>query len=206
MDQEHEANFTARQDMGSGHRKAKEPPELMLDRATLYHGSATPGVRRLKEAEETTLGLGVYLVDNPADAAGYARRRLASRGPGPATVYTVQTHRLRVVNLDNQDKLTEVMTGFDQVLRVNLTKAGLSWFRENVINQSLAAIAAGVKPGRVREVAFSNGEIFTAYLQGLGYDGLKAREGGEGTEVRDHTTYLVFDCKKVDIVSSQILT
>jgi hypothetical protein len=37
----------------------------------------------------------------------------------------------------------------------------------------------------------------------LGYDGLKALEGGEGDDIGAHENYLIFDPQKVQITSEQ---
>ena len=174
-----------------------QPPELTLEHVTLYHGSATPGIDTLAAAENDTIGSGAYFVDNPLDAKGYANRRSKIDGAGDAVVYGVEIEHVRLANLDNPEQLQEVMVGFNRYLIESLDDTKLPWFASNAIYKAVESIAKGVAPGHVRDVTFNHTVAFKDYLQGLGYDGLKSQEGGEGNDVGNHESYVLFEPSKL---------
>jgi len=180
-----------------------EPPELLLERKILYHGSATPGINEFDHAQETTVGSGVYFVDNPADAKGYAERRAKSNGNLTPVVYEVEIDKARLANLSSPQKLQDVMAGFAQVLeqRKSSLPPESPWFVTSSIDKSLEAIHKGINIGGVKEAVASQGSLFTQYLESIGYDGLKTPEGGEGEDVGNHDTYLIFDPSKIRVLS-----
>ncbi len=186
----------------------KEVAELVVDRATLYHGSRTPGLTRLTSAEEDTVGSGCYLVDRPDVAAGYAKlRSREANNVSPPAVYEVETSRLRLANLCNEQMLEHIMQGFGHVLterRQRAVVSGASWYMIGAYDRAIAAIHRGVQTGNVKDATGAFGRTFSGYLEDLGYDGLKAREGGEG-DVSDHETYVVFDPSKLTVKSEQDL-
>jgi hypothetical protein len=177
---------------------SNEQPEILLDHTVLYHGSATTGIHTLEIAENDTLGSGIYFVDNPTDAAGYATKR--AKSSGEPIVYVAEIDHARLVNLDNSDILDEIMLGFGAILFEKINQGSLPWYAQAAAIKSLEVINQGVKPGRVRFATFNHTSLFTAYLEGLGYDGLKSWEGGEGQDVGPHESYVIFSPKKVRIL------
>ncbi|MGH7157234.1 MAG: hypothetical protein ACREGG_03955 [Candidatus Saccharimonadales bacterium] len=184
-------------------QESSEPPELLLEHKVLYHGSSASGIDEFNHAEETTVGSGVYFVDNPTDAAGYAKRRAKRSEQLSPVVYKVEIDKTRLANLSSPQKLQEVMEGFAQVLEQK--KASLPpespWFVASAIDKSLEAIQGGINVGQVKGVVASQGSLFTQYLESLGYDGLKTPEGGEGEDIGNHDTYLIFDPSKIKVIS-----
>ena len=179
-----------------------EPPELFIKTLTLYHGSGAPGVESFNVAVEDTVGKGVYLVDNREDAAGYARRRARGKEDTQPVVYEAKLENLKLVNLDNQSKLDEIMRGFAIELRhIKVSSPEAPWYVPATIDRRLEEIQNGIRAGQVKKAVFSHTGLFTDYLQGLGYDGLKAFEGGEGEDVGEHETYLIFNPRKVKITA-----
>lgn len=178
--------------------------EVVLDHATLFHGSATPGITEFERAEEDTVGAGVYLA-NEATARGYALHR--SRRSGTAVLYEVEVEDARLVDLTEQDTVAEVMTGFRHVLQrehQQQTRDGGPWYWTGALRQMIDEIDSGrgVQVGAVKLVTQRSGELFTGYLEGRGFDGVVALEGGEG-ELGGHHSYLLFDPAKLRIRSEQ---
>lgn len=184
-----------------------EPPELLIEHKILYHGSVASGIGEFNHAEETTVGNGVYFVDNQADAGGYARRRARRDEHLSPVVYETEIEKAKLVNLSNPQKLQEVMAGFIQVLqhKKETLSPDSAWVVIGAIDKSIGAINQGVKVGQVKEVVSSHGNLFSEYLKSLGYDGLKTREGGEGEDIGDHDTYLIFDPDKIKVIAEQTL-
>lgn len=185
----------------SPEREQQEPPELFIKHKVLYHGSATNGIQGFNHAEESTVGRGIYFVDNPNDAAGYAKRS-ADRDKKPPVVYEAEIEEAKLVNLDNAAKLAEIMSGYAKRLLQLRQNPNLSWIQQGVIDRGLSRIDK-VKPGYVKWVTQTNGHLFADYLKELGYDGLKASEGGEPPFVGPHASYVVFDSDKVKIKSEE---
>jgi len=181
-----------------------EPPEVLIDHMTLYHGSATPGITEMLPADEYTVGTGVYLTDNPNNAAGYARRSAYGTKTNEGIVYAVGINNMKLANLDNPDKLQEVMEGFSGKLTEQLsTLDEKDWLRRSVLERTLEAIQLGVMPGQVKNVTQSCSDLFTKYLSRLGYDGLKTQEGGETGFVGNHSSYVIFDPSKTTVEGNQ---
>jgi hypothetical protein len=181
----------------------EQPAEVMLQNKTLYHGSATADIELLRPAEEDTVGRGIYFVDNPIDAAGYASLR-SKRDNNPPIFYEARVDDARVVNLDNPEKLQEVMHGFADSLEKQDTST-LPWYVEGAIQRAIETIQNGVLPGQVKLATQNVCNQFTQFLQRQGFDGLITSEGGEGAEVGNHVTYLLFDSKKVTITDQHSL-
>jgi hypothetical protein len=170
---------------------------------TLYHGSATPEISVLRSAEETTLGNGVYLLPLESEAAGYARRRARGRNTKPV-IYGAAIENLKLLDLRKDENVNKIMPGFAELLSERLMRPGLPWNDEEVLNQSIDLIRRGlIGSGNIRKVVFANGELFKKYIQGLGYDGLIGLEGGEGDDIGNHETYLIFDPSKAKIIEER---
>ena len=185
-----------------------EPLEIFVEQMTLYHGSATPGIDQLIAAENDTVGKGSYFVDIPEDAEGYAMRSSKrDHRHRIGVVYEAELSDARICNLDNPEKLAEIMDGYSQDLKhLLLLNPDMSWIRRGVIDYALEAISKKVEPGSVKLATQNNGRLFSEYLKDLGYDGLKTREGGEPPYVGPHHTYLIFDPDKVQLISEKALT
>ena len=179
-----------------------DEPEVVLSGATVYHGSATGDITELNVAENATVGQGVYFTDNPVRAVEYAHRRVRGSGneiPSPH-LYTAETAQdLRIANLDNPEKLAEVMNGFRDVLLERM-KTAEDWYENMACGKALEQIDVGIRVGGVQLATYNHPELFTKYMQGLGYKGLAAAEGGEGgDQVGPHRTILIFDPKDATV-------
>ena len=93
------------------------------------------------------------------------------------------------------------MKGFEATLR-QVNTSGLSWIRRGTIENTIEKRnnGRGLEQGRVKLVAQCLDKRFTDYLMGLGYDGFKTGEGGEG-DIGSHDTYLIFGPSNVKVMS-----
>ena len=176
--------------------------DVLVEKKILYHGSATPGIGKLDVAEEDTVGSGVYFTSDEKSAVGYANRRTRNRG-GKPVVYKAEVENLRLANLTTDENVKKVLEGYKLVLQQKMKDTD-KWFSEQALRESIEVIDKGeVGAGTVRKATFSNTKSFTEYLSSLGYDGLIALEGGEGEEIGNHDTYVVFNPDKVKIIQEQ---
>lgn len=184
--------------------KANNGLDLIINRKTLYHGSGSLGVTMLNPAEETTVGQGVYLTSEEKDAEGYARRR-SRRVPGSLPiVYQTEIKDLRLVDLTKDENVRRILIGYRPVVIQALEEADLPWNKEGALQEVLHAIDSGImRSGNLKKVTWHSGLSFTKHLQSLGYDGLVALEGGEGEDVGNHDSYVIFDPRKVKVIGER---
>lgn len=174
---------------------------ILVRRKTLFHGSSASGIEKLNPAEETTVGEGVYFTSKREDAEGYANRRSRSREDAVPTIYRANIENLKFFDARSDDNVAKVLKGFLEILQQERQKEGLPWSREAVLDNAIEKIrSSAVTAGNLRDVGFAHGRLFTDYIQSLGYDGLIALEGGEGEDIGNHDTYLIFDPEKVGIL------
>lgn len=181
-------------------------PELQIEHMTLYHGSATSGIAELKEAQETTVGTGVYFVDNIAQASEYAIYRARNRG-GTPVVYEAAINNIKLVNLLNQGKLSAVMSGFrGRLLReLQVVPENAPWHKTSFLHRRITEIEKGIEVGMVRNATLNHSGLFSDYLGGIGYDGLMTWEGGEDN-IGSHVTYLIFKPESARVTKEQTVT
>lgn len=166
--------------------------DLLINRKTLYHGSANPGIMTFNPAEEDTVGSGIYFTSEAKDAIGYARRRSRSKQGSAPILYETQVENLRLANLRMTRAVKKILDGFKEVLKHSLSDSNIQWNYQETLRRSIDAISQGkVGSGNLREVIFAHTDKFTKYLESLGYDGLVTIEGGEGEDIGIHDTYLL---------------
>lgn len=188
--------------------------ELELDTTTeafrteglmLYHGSPIPSIESLRQAEEATIGSGVYFADNFVTAEQYARHRCSRLRKAEKlfpTVYVAQTVEDKLLaNLNNPEVLDEVMHGFRGDLESLEVEPNNPWFVPMAIDKAVRSIKEKryIKLG-LKEVTFCHGEHFSRYLGSIGFGGLVGAEGGEGRDVQPHNTHLIFSEASVRLV------
>ncbi|HJV33200.1 MAG TPA: hypothetical protein VJ694_04195 [Patescibacteria group bacterium] len=173
---------------------------VFVTKKTLYHGSATEGVKEFDAAEEDTIGSGIYFTSEPKDAIGYARRRSKSR-EGKPIIYEASVENMKLLDLRNDENVHTILPGFADILKEKLKDpAYQAWNAQEIVMNALEAIGSGkIGAGNLRDIAFSFGKDFSVYVRSLGYEGLIAIEGGEGDDIGQHDTYLIFDPKKAKI-------
>ena len=185
-------------------QKTEDGLGLIIKRKVLYHGSATPGIEVMNLAEEDTVGSGVYFTSEEKDANGYAKRRSRSKKESSPILYTASIENLKLLDLRQDENVKKILVGFKNVLEEKLKDPKINWAKEAAINNAIEAINLNkVSRGNLREVAFSFGTSFSEYCRSLGYDGLITFEGGEGEDIGDHDTYLIFDPERAKIIESK---
>lgn len=182
--------------------------EIRLDSATLWHGSATTGMRRIEKAEEDTVGSGVYLAEKDI-ATRYARHRAHQTRTDTPALYTVSVRDARLVDLTDQATVDQVLAGFESVLATEQDLAeraeSPSWLRINNL-QDLRDILHRdrIRVGELKRITQRCGELFSDHLQAQGYAGLLTVEGGEA-DIGNHLTYLIFNPSDITVVSEGLL-
>ena len=177
---------------------------ILLKKKTIYHGSGTSGIEQFNNAEEDTVGSGIYFTSEAKDAVGYARRRSRGREDASPVIYESSVENMKLLDLRKDENVNKILEGFKKVL---IEKTKEKWpnrideyYIHKSLEQAIEAINSGkVRAGNLREVTFSTGQIFSDYVKSLGYEGLTTLEGGEGDDTGNHDTYLIFDPEKVKI-------
>jgi hypothetical protein len=173
---------------------------VLVKKKTLYHGSGTSGTRTFNKAEEDTVGSGIYFTSEAKDAIGYARRRSHGKEGASPTIYESSIENMKLLDLRKTENVKKVLEGFKEVLRDKTKEPDLKWNYKAVLRRAVEAINAGkVGAGNLREVTFGTGWMFSDYVKSLGYEGLVTLESGEGEDVGNHDTYLIFDPEKAKI-------
>jgi len=177
---------------------------VLLKKKTLYHGSGISGIEKFNEAEEDTVGNGVYFTSEARGAIGYAHRRSRRSKEANPVIYECSVEDIKLCDLRKGENAKKVLDGFRTVLVEKVKDDKLPWYYKEQLQKAIDGIKAGIIGFKnLREATFSTGKFFSNYIKSLGYDGLIALEGGEGNDVGDHDTYLIFDPEKVKINSEQ---
>lgn len=173
---------------------------ILVKKKTLYHGSGTNGIKTFNKAEEETVGSGIYFTSEAKNAIGYARRRSRRREHTLPVIYESSVENMKLLDLRKDENVKKVLEGYKKILQDKLKKPDLKWYYEASLQKRIEAIGTGkVGAGNLRDVAFADGQIFSDYVRSLGYEGLVTFEGGEGEDMGNHDTYLIFDPEKIKI-------
>lgn len=180
---------------------------VIVKNKSLYHGSAVSGIKSFNNAEDETIGSGLYCTSKADKAIGYARGRSRARNKdngGSPIIYEVKITDLRLANLRSNENVQNLLSGYEKVLRKELLEnKKLQWFMTMNIEKALELF----KEGKVNIRNLSRltggglGGYFTRYLQSNGYDGLVTYEGGESDFVGEHDSYIIFDPKKAKVTA-----
>lgn len=177
-------------------------PSVHIDKKILYHGSHAQGLRRIDKAGDTTVGEGVYLTSDRKSAEGYAKRRSKNFGTETPTVYSLEVRDLDLADLRTKEATVQFSKLLGQRLSEELASGrGDYWYR-NTIKTILELIRSG-KELPLKDITFNFTDLTTDILSEAGYDGLITIEGGEGRDVGNHDTYLIFDPEKIKNLSSE---
>lgn len=179
-------------------------PEVIIDKKELYHGSRSSDIKDFNAAEETTIGEGVYLTSDPEAASGYAKRRSKLNTEFVPTVYKVEVNDLKMADLRNPAGEKAFAELLKQRLLDTIKKPDLKWFQQAAIQETLTKITSGSYKG-LKDITWNHQDLTTQVVKDQGFDGLIAIEGGEGDEIGNHDSYLVFDPSKVEIKSQDIV-
>lgn len=173
---------------------------VLIKKKTIYHGSGTDGIKIFNVAEEDTVGSGVYFTSEAKDAIGYARRRSKRKEGNSPVIYESSIENMKLLDLRNSDNVKQFLSNFKDKLAEKLKDPEIQWYYRAVLERTIESIDAGkIGPGNLREISFSIGKEFSDHVKSLGYEGLITFEGGEGEEVGNHDTYLIFDPEKIKI-------
>lgn len=188
---------------------------VLVKKKTLYHGSGISGIKTFNKAEEDTVGSGIYFTSEAKDAIGYAKLRSErERSPNKAdrspviensvpTIYESSVENMKLCDLREDENVKRVLNEFKEISKEELKKPDLKWFVQGSLERTIETINAGkVGAGNLKEIAQSNGQLFSDYIKSLGYEGLITLEGGEGGN-GNHDTYLIFDPEKAKINQEQ---
>ncbi|HEX8226979.1 MAG TPA: hypothetical protein VF572_03865 [Candidatus Saccharimonadales bacterium] len=170
----------------------------------LYHGSAFSSIKEFRSAGETTVGDGLYTLNNSDQAEAYAHKRAREYGGSPV-LYALGVEQATLVDLDDQQTLDVVMGGFRHAVLDAMLEEENDWIAQGALVHTLERIGAGVKVGNVKRVTQVSGNRFSGYLASQGFDGLKTWEGGEGPTIGNHEAHLIFDPGSVEILHEQHL-
>lgn len=183
-----------------GEKGIDEGLGVLLKKKTLYRGSATSGMETFDKAKEDTVGSGIYFTSEAKDAIGYARRRSRGQKDSSPVIYESSVENMKLLDLRKDENVKKVLDGFKQILIEKLKEPDLEWSRQAVLQNAVELISArGIGAGNLKNVAFGTGQEFSEYCKSLGYEGLIALEGGEGNDIGNHDTYLIFDAEKIKI-------
>ena len=176
-------------------------PTIEVERLHLFVGKSESGLTKIPEAEETTVGDGVYLTPQRNIAEGYALRRIEVT-KGDPTVYEVEITNLTILDLTSPESLESFARYFkEHLLKLREELIDKEWsVQENAVDQALNKINSKSVLG-MSDITFSFGPLVRDILSRQGFDGLKTEEGGEGRgEIGNHDSYVIFDPDAVKVV------
>lgn len=185
---------------GQNEEEIENGQGIFLRKKTIYHGSGNSGIKSFNKAEEDTVGSGIYFTSEAKDAIGYARRRSRRKEGSSPIIYESSVENIKLLDLRKDKNVSKILEGFKKILKDKLKNQNLKWNYETILQRAIEAIDSNkIGSGNLREVIFSIGQLFSDYVKSLGYDGLVTFEGGEGEDIGNHDTYLIFDSDKVKI-------
>lgn len=167
---------------------------VFVKKKTLFHGRGRDDLEGFREAEEDTVGKGMYFTSRKEDAYGYAKRRARIDKEALTTVYESVIENAKLIDLRKKVIVEQILHGFRGLILKELKKQELLVFQQNLLLSTLERIDTGtVGPDNIRDVTFGLGSAFRDYVRELGYDGVIALEGGEGEDVGRHDSYVIFN-------------
>ena len=180
-------------------RETQNFPETKIDNMILFYGASISGIKELRRAEETTIGEGLYLTSQLEAAEGYAKRRAKINPESMPTVYQVEVSNLKMADIRGSQALETFAMKLKNRLQEERKKPNLPWYVQNAIVGTLERIDSKSYKS-LRELAWNHQEITTEVMRDEGFDGLIAQEGGEGDEIGDHDSYVIFDSTKAKVL------
>lgn len=204
--QESPEYWQARNEKISGRQNEEEIDDglgIFVKNKTIYHGSGTSGIEKFTEAEEITVGSGIYFTSSAEDAIGYARIRAKSQEDKSPVVYESVIENMKLMDLRKDENVKKVLGGFKDVLANELKDPDLKWPLREIRERAIQAInSERIRAGNIKYATQSLGKTFSNYVKTYGYDGLATIEGGEG-DIGNHDTFVIFDPEKVTINKEQ---
>lgn len=173
---------------------------LRYDKVTLFHGSDTAGLTKLKPAEDHTFGYGLYTTPVPRKAAGYALTHSRGQEGEQPTVYEVEAEDVTFFDARNvknrDDMLVEFADELERELPSRLSDAGADWIRRWIAQKTIPNLISSMRARNfsavhgVGKISHVDQEL-THFLKEQGYDGLIIGEMEH--LVGPHESYVVFE-------------
>lgn len=199
---------------------------MRVGKMDLFHGSPVPGIAEFKDAEETTVGSGIYLTSQRDAALGYSYVRTTDKKlTTPPIVYDCQIEDVNVLTLTTRTAIMDFMKYIRQELwrfrkeelpkRTDLDDNQRMWYNLGLIHVG-EELDKAIKADRVlrpKDFLMTDGDAVREILMREGYDGIMAMEGGErGTNpftgepfsIGDHDSYVIFQPNKVKILKEEL--
>lgn len=197
-------------------------PSMRIERMRLFHGSTVSGISQFKEAEETTIGNGLYLTSQEDAALGYAFVRANEREiDTPPVVYDAEIANMNILTLTTRTAIMDFMKYIRQEFFLynrdivpnmpELSDNAKRW-NKRALDAKNDLLWEAIQAGRVlspKIFLFGAGAVAREILMREGYDGLMAIEGGEHGKnpftnehfsIGDHDSYVIFQPEKVKIL------
>ena len=185
-------------------------PTFKARRMILYHGTGISGIKEFRESIAATIGAGVYLTSDFGKAVSYSLLR-AESDSDKFTVYVGEIRTMNLLDLTEADSwlpLGRIMTPIleEEKVRTDFPDDWQQYHKDSVHRAAERALER-IKSGTIRgpkDVLYNFGGTTRRLFSGLGFDGIKAIEGGEGwtnyNTTGDHDTFVIFDPTKVKIL------
>lgn len=187
-------------------------PTIHVNKMSLYHGSPIAGITAFEEADQQTIGRGIYFTPARETAHGYARER-NKVGTSP-TVYQAEASDLDIADLRTRQAQEQFAKLFKQSL-LNWEQnvlPNLQGLPEEVIRmvkeerkKAIADLIQKIDSNsflHLRDLAFGWGDLVSKTLADVGYKGLMSVEG-EPPKIDFHDSIVIFDPRDVKIVNQR---
>ncbi len=210
--QQAKGDYSFKKDVPLSNGETLSLPSIHISKAKLFVGSAISGMRELENADETTVGSGVYLTSQQEVARGYAKVRV--RSFQIPTVYEAEVVDMDILDLTVRAGVEEFAKLWKQELRIwgdevlPTTEVANEMVRE-IYKEKIHRVIDSINRNSFRflkDLTFSFGDLIRKVLTQHGYDGLKTIEGGEsgnGVTIGDHDTYVIFDPQRVKMIKEE---
>jgi hypothetical protein len=185
-------------------------PCLEVERLTLYHGTGKSGIQEFIDSEAATVGSGVYMTSSYDSASRYGLLRTVDER-NRHSVYETEIQNMNILDLTNAESWIPLGKLMAPELEKKLQRTDFppdwkQYHKDSYLRKAKLALER-IKNDQVRgpkDILFGSAETARRKFSELGFDGIKAIEGGEGWRddlgVGNHDTYVIFDPKKVKII------
>lgn len=174
-------------------------PEVKIDRVNLFYGASISGIKELRIAEESTIGEGLYLTFQQEAAEGYAKRRAKLNPNSRPTVYQVEVSNLRMADFREKTTMDVFASKLKNRLLEEVKKPNLPYYAKRAMQETLEKINTHSYRSE-KDLMWSHPDLSTEIVRSEGFDGLIAYEGGEGDEVGNHDSFVIFDPSKAKVL------
>ena len=113
---------------------------------------------------------------------------------------------MKLLDLRNDKNAKTILRKFSDVCKEKSEDKNVDIKYRIPLKQAFVLIRTGkIKSANISEAIGPIGKYFSDYVKSLDYDGLIAIEGGEGDEIGNHDSYVIFDPNEVKIGREQKL-